>query len=74
MGAVTPLVLGTMLFTDTRSLLTEGYEDYPAWFVNIYGWGTAIGVLVLAFLLSLLPWKHEDKLQETPVETEGDEQ
>lgn len=73
-GAVTPLVLGTMLFTDTRSLLTEGYEDYPAWFVNIYGWGTAIGVLVLAFLLSLLPWKHEDKLQETPVETEGDEQ
>ena len=73
-GFITPLVLGTMLFTDTRSLLTEGYGGYPAWFVNIYGWGTAIGVLVFAFLLSLLPWKHEDKLQETPVETEGDEQ
>lgn len=70
-GLVTPLVLGTMLFTDTWTLLKEGYGGYPAWFVNIYGWGTAIGVIVLSLILSQLPWKNEAGLQAT--QTEGEE-
>lgn len=71
-GVVTPLVLGTMLFTDTCSLLTEGYGGYPGWFVGLYGWGTAIGVLVLAFGLSLLPWRHDADLEIAEDDDEGE--
>ncbi|QLB12195.1 NSS family neurotransmitter:Na+ symporter [Bisgaardia hudsonensis] len=59
-GAVTPIVLVYMLFTEVHKVVTEGYGGYPTWFVNTFGWGMAIGILVIAFLLSRLPWKYLD--------------
>lgn len=58
---LTVAVLAFMLFQDTRNLLAKNYEDYPDWFLNIFGWGMSVGLVVVSIILSLLPWKNEDK-------------
>ncbi|HBO39371.1 MAG TPA: sodium-dependent transporter [Pasteurellaceae bacterium] len=57
-GIVTPTVLVYMLSTEMHKIVTQGYGGYPTWFVNFFGWGMAIGLVVVAFLLSRLPWKY----------------
>ncbi|MGX2957354.1 sodium-dependent transporter [Ursidibacter arcticus] len=63
-GVITPIVLGYMLFSEAYKVITEGYEGYPTWFVNTFGWGMAIGLVVIAFVLSRLEWKNETKFEE----------
>ena len=55
-----------VLSTEGAKVFTEGYEGYPSWFVNIFGWGMAISLVVVSFILSRLKWKNEDnfKLEE----------
>lgn len=48
-----------MLLSEGAKVLSEGYEGYPSWFVNIFGWGMSIGLFVVSFLLSRLKWKDE---------------
>ncbi|WP_249967618.1 sodium-dependent transporter [Histophilus somni] len=52
-------ILAFMLFSEGAKVFSEGYEGYPAWFVNIFGWGMSLSLLVAAFLLSRLRWKDE---------------
>ena len=54
---ITTGILAFMLFSEGAKVFTEGYEGYPRWFVNTFGWGMAISLLVAAFLLSRLKWK-----------------
>lgn len=62
---VTTGILAFMLFSEGAKVFTEGYEGYPSWFVNTFGWGMAIVLVLVAFLLSLLPWKtNVDKFEE----------
>ena len=61
---LTVAVLGYMLFQDTSELLAKNYEGYPSEFLNIFGWGMSIGMVVLAVVLSLLPWKNEAPFDE----------
>ncbi|MDD7568605.1 MAG: sodium-dependent transporter [[Actinobacillus] rossii] len=56
---VTTGILAFMLFSEGAKVFTEGYEGYPSWFVNIFGWGMAGSLVVVAFLLSRLKWKSE---------------
>lgn len=63
-GTVTSTVLVYMLFTEINKVATEGYGGYPAWFVNTFGWGMAIGLVVVAFLLSRLPWNNLTETKE----------
>lgn len=56
---VTTGVLAFMLFSEMMKVIKEGYEGYPSWFVNTFGWGMAVALIVVAFLLSRLPWKNE---------------
>lgn len=53
---VTPVVLGFMFISEIVNRIQEGYGDMPSSFVNIYGWGVAIGLIVIAVILSRLPW------------------
>ena len=55
---IAPLVLGISLIISTVSLLTADgtYEGYPGWFVLTFGWLMAIGLVVVAVILSLIPW------------------
>lgn len=56
---VTTGILAFMLFSEGAKVFIEGYEGYPNWFINIFGWGMAIMLVVMAFLLSCLKWKDE---------------
>ena len=55
-------ILAFMLFSEGAKVFAEGYEGYPSWFVNVFGWGMAVSLLVVAFILSRLKWKSETKL------------
>ena len=63
-------VLAFMLFSEGAKVFSEGYEGYPSWFVNTFGWGMSISLLVVAFFLSRLKWKSDTKL--TIDETKGE--
>lgn len=64
-GILTPAFLAYMLYSEATKLLSEGYEGYPAWFVNTLGWGMAIGLVVIAFILSKIKWhEHADSFKE----------
>ncbi|GAA1750629.1 sodium-dependent transporter [Streptomonospora arabica] len=58
LGVVTPVVLGFMMYDSISAELAANYGDYPSWFLNSAGWGVAVGVVVLAVLISLIPWKR----------------
>ncbi|MFD0966695.1 sodium-dependent transporter [Seminibacterium arietis] len=52
-------ILAFMLFSEGIKVFTEGYEGYPKWFVNTFGWGMVILLVIVAFLLSRLKWKNK---------------
>ncbi|MDO4696486.1 MAG: sodium-dependent transporter [Neisseria sp.] len=58
-GVITPIVLGYMLISEIIKVASEGYEGYPSWFVGTLGWGMAIGLIVVSFILSKLKWHDE---------------
>ena len=58
---LTVAVLGFMLYKEISKTLANGYEGYPDWLVNNFGWGMAIGLVVISVIVSQLPWKHLDK-------------
>jgi NSS family neurotransmitter:Na+ symporter len=57
LGIITPLVLGWMMVDSLRTEFDENYEGYSTGFLLTAGWGVAIGALVVAVILTLLPWK-----------------
>ncbi|MEU0083659.1 sodium-dependent transporter [Streptomyces sp. NPDC006274] len=57
LGVITPLVLGWMMVDSLRTEFDENYEGYSTGFLLTAGWGVAIGALVVAVILTLLPWK-----------------
>jgi NSS family neurotransmitter:Na+ symporter len=69
---VTPAVLVFVLGREFSDAIAEPYGGYPDWLVNGFGWGMAVGVIVIALLISLLPWKHTVSL-DPPVELDKKE-
>lgn len=65
---LTVAVLAYMLFQDTRELLTKNYEGYPSDFLAIFGWGMSIGLVAIAVVLSIMPWKNEEPFNENKEE------
>lgn len=57
-GLLAPIVLGYMLVTQIVSVITNGYEGLPPWYLNVLGWGTIAFIVVLAVVLSLIPWRR----------------
>ncbi|MFV0374764.1 sodium-dependent transporter [Microbacterium sp.] len=57
-GLVAPVVLGYMLAQRVITLIVAGYEDLPAAYLAVAGWGTVVFLLVAAVVLKLLPWRH----------------
>ncbi|HLS02469.1 MAG TPA: sodium-dependent transporter, partial [Beutenbergiaceae bacterium] len=56
LSVVTPIILGFMFISEIIERVQDGYGDMPQNYVNTYGWGVAIGTIVIAIALSLLPW------------------
>ncbi|GAA2501729.1 sodium-dependent transporter [Streptomyces gobitricini] len=74
LGVITPLVLGWMMVDSLRTEFDENYEGYSTGFLLTAGWGVAVGALVIAVILTLLPWKAGgediDLDMESPAEKE----
>ncbi|HST71113.1 sodium-dependent transporter [Kocuria sp. U4B] len=63
-GGITPIVLGYILIDTLTTTIAEGYGGMPTWFVGTFGWGMAIGLVVIAYLLSKLPWPAASRASE----------
>lgn len=61
-AGITPIILGYTLINSLQERLRAGYNDMPGWFINTFGWGTAIGVIVVAWLLTRIPWSPHSAL------------
>lgn len=66
LAAVTPIILGYSLIQTFISLINEPYEGYPSQLLNIFGWGMVIFLLVLAIVVSFLPWSQKSRAAEVP--------
>ncbi len=51
-AVVAPLALGFVLVRDFIDTVQDPYGDYPTWMLNVFGWGTAALVLVLALVIT----------------------
>jgi NSS family neurotransmitter:Na+ symporter len=65
-GFVGPVFLAIMLIDKLVSLVGEGYEGYPGWYVSLFGWGTILFVVVVAGVLTAVPWKGRDREEFRP--------
>lgn len=65
-GVLVPLVLGYLFISELITKISTPYEGYPVWFLSIFGWGMVIALVVLALLLSLLPWSRRSHAKDDP--------
>lgn len=65
-GVLAPLVLGYLLVSELMTKINEPYSGYPGWFLAIFGWGMVIALVVLALLLSALPWSGRSHAKDDP--------
>ena len=61
-GIVAPLVLLGLWITEIATVSSKGYGGMPGNFVGIFGWGMSILVVVLAIVLSLIPWPNRSAI------------
>ncbi|WP_336646593.1 sodium-dependent transporter [Microbacterium sp. USHLN186] len=65
-GALAPVVLGYLFVSEIIAKISQPYGGYPLWFLAIFGWGMVIALVVLAILLSLLPWSRRSHAKDDP--------
>lgn len=69
-GGVVPVVLGYILIGEAQRVLTDGYGGMPSWFVNTFGWAMAGSLVVVAIIMSLVPWGERSNAAR--VDSDGD--
>ncbi|MEW2634990.1 sodium-dependent transporter [Streptomyces sp. NPDC048389] len=74
LGVITPLVLGWMMVDSLRTEFDENYEGYSTGFLLTAGWSVAIGALVVAVILTLLPWKAGGEDSDLDLESSADKE
>lgn len=67
-AGVTPIILGFTLINSLQERLTDGYDNLPAWFVGVFGWGVAVGVILLAWLLARTRWSARSALHDLDID------
>lgn len=72
-GAILPIVLVVMLVEEMSAKAGTPYEDYPAALLNVFGWGMAASLPIIAFFLSLIPWRKGTVLDHVPDDADGTE-
>ncbi|MEV4777224.1 sodium-dependent transporter [Microbacterium sp. LWH12-1.2] len=65
-GVLGPIVLGYLLVSEIIAKTSAPYGDYPAWFLAIFGWGMVISLVILALVLSVLPWSGRSHAKDDP--------
>ncbi|QZY29215.1 sodium-dependent transporter [Nocardioides coralli] len=64
-AVVAPLALGYVLVDAFRTDLGEPYSGYPSWMLNVFGWGMAAAVIVLAFAAARVKWRPGTTMETT---------
>ena len=67
-AGLTPIVLGYTLINSIQERLADGYGDMPSLFVGVFGWGMALSLPVIAWLLSKLSWSKKSALYHPDVD------
>lgn len=67
-AGITPIILGYTLIGSLQERLSDGYGGMPGWFVTTFGWGMILLVIVVAFVLSRLPWSKTSALYHPDVD------
>jgi len=57
-GLVAPVVLGYMLVSRIVTLIVDGYEDLPGWYLAVFGWGTIVFIVLAAIVVTTLRWSR----------------
>jgi len=57
-AVLAPLVLGYMLVSRIVTLIADGYEGYPGWYLALVGWGTIAFIVLVALVLTAMHWRH----------------
>ncbi|MFY9713156.1 MAG: sodium-dependent transporter, partial [Microbacterium sp.] len=65
-GILAPIVIGYLLISELISKISTPYGDYPGWFLAIFGWGLVVALVILALLLSALPWSGRSHAKDDP--------
>ena len=60
LGILVPGFLLVMLGQKVVTLIGEGYEGLPTWYVGLFGWGMLALVVLAAVVLAAIPWKGRD--------------
>ncbi len=65
-GVVAPValtyVLVDSLLTDLQTPYGEPDTRYPSWMLGVFGWGSALAVIVFGFLAARVRWRDDDVL------------
>ncbi|WP_256838213.1 sodium-dependent transporter [Ornithinimicrobium faecis] len=76
-AVIVPVMLIVMLGSTGYSLLVDGYEGYPTWYLNLMGWGVVGFAIVFAVVFALIPGRRgraeEDAAFDPDDLTEDDE-
>ncbi|MDN5717458.1 MAG: sodium-dependent transporter [Janibacter sp.] len=67
-GVILPIILVVMLVREMGTKIATPYEDYPAELINVFGWGMAAALPIIAIALSLIPWRRGTVLSGDPDE------
>lgn len=62
-AVVAPVVLGFLWISQLITYARDGYGEMPGWFVGTFGWGMSIGLIIVALLMSLIPWTDKSALR-----------
>ncbi|HWK76327.1 sodium-dependent transporter [Microbacterium sp.] len=65
-GALAPIVLGYLFISELIAKINTPYGSYPDWFLSIFGWGMVISLVILAVVLSLIPWSRRSHAKDDP--------
>lgn len=72
-AVVIPVALLVLLVQDFLTQLAEPYGGYPQEFVNIFGWGMVVFLIVGGVILSLIPWRGHIHLDGAPPPEDDDD-
>ena len=76
-SVVVPIMLIVMLASTGYSLLIDGYEGYPTWYLNLMGWGAVGFAILTAIVFTILPGRAEQAAEDAAFDpddlTEDDE-
>lgn len=65
-AVVVPAALIYMVANEFITKIGEPYSGYPDWFLGVFGWGMAAALVVLAIVLTFIPWSSRSKLNHDP--------